>query len=308
MKDTLLNLKPIKKFIDGVGGKVKKYFGKDRGCIIGLEDDGIFYGKGLYQWISQENKKINFTTMNDDGKGLEEDKVERRKVLLVDNDIITGKAYQKAMNSILKKKKKLKIKDIKFAVLCDRMRLADFSVEGYPMPSSWNLKQLDMIDLEIIKTLSQDGRKTFVEIAKETGLTPVGIKNRIERLIEKEILKIQGLLNTEKFYSTSATIGIDTDPDTISKLIKKFENCPLVYNLVKVSGHHNLIVDIIAPNQKRIIDLIEKQIRSEPKIRYLEVDLGELPIIPKGHSLSSFADKSKKCPCQIKCNECEYFL
>jgi len=177
------------------------------------------------------------------------------------------------------------------------------------MPSSLNLKQLDTIDLGIIKSLSQDGRKTFVEIAKETGLTPVGIKKRVERLIEKEILKIQGLLNTEKFYQVSATIGIEADPDTISKLIKKFENCPLVYNLIKISsGHHNLILDIISPDQKRISDLIEKQIRSEPKIKYLEVDLGELPIIPKVHSLPHFVDKSKKCPCERKCNECEYFL
>jgi len=308
-KDILLNLKPIQKFVSGVGPKIKKYFGKDKGCIIGLGDDGVFYGKGLYQWISQKNKKINFTTMDDDGKGLEEDKVKEKKVLLVDNDIVTGKAYRKAMNTMLRKKEELKIKDIKFAVLCDRMRLADFSVEDYPMPSSWNLKQLDAIDLEIIKSLSQDGRRTFVEIAKETGLTPVGIKNRIDRLIEKEILKIQGLLNTEKFYSVTATIGIDADSDIVSKLIKKFENCPLVYNLVKVTGgHHNLIVDLIAPNQKRITDLIEKQIRSEPKIRYVEVDLGELPIIPKIHSLPNFVDKSKKCPCEVKCNECEYFL
>jgi|GEM_PF-359165 len=309
MKDILLNLKPIKKFVDGVGKEVKKYFGKDKGCIIGLEDDGVFYGKGLYQWISQKNKNINFAIMNDDGKGLEEDKVEGRKVLLVDNDIVTGKAYQKAMNLMLKKKEKLKIKDIKFAVLCDRMHLADFSVEDYPMPKSWNLRDLDEIDLVIIKSLSQDGRKTFVEIAKETGLTPVGIKNRIERLIEKEILKIQGLLNMEKFHSVSAIIGIDADPNTVSKLIKKFENCPLVYNLVEIfGGHHNLIIDIVAPNLERINDLVEKQIRSEPEIRCLEVDIGGLPRVPKAYILPNFVDRSKNCPCEVKCNECEYFL
>jgi len=308
-KDILLNLKPVQKFVKGVGEEVKKYFGKDPACIIGLGDDGVFYGKGLYQWFQKIKKPVNLTFMQENGKGLEEDKVRGRKVLIVDNDIITGKSYRDAMNMLRSKKERLRIKDIKFAVLCDRMALADFSVEGYPMPKSWNLKDLDGIDLEIIKSLSQDGRKTFVEIAKEVGLTPVGIKKRVERLIEREILKIQGLLNTEKFYQVSATIGIEADPDTISKLIKKFENCPLVYNLIKISsGHHNLILDIISPDQKRISDLIEKQIRSEPKIKYLEVDLGELPIIPKVHSLPHFVDKSKKCPCERKCNECEYFL
>lgn len=308
MKDNFLNLKPVQKFIKGVGEEVKKYFGKDNACIIGLGDDGIFYARGLYQWFKKRNASVTLMFMEEDGKILEEHKVRGRKVLIVDNDIITGKSYRSAMNVMKSKKEKLGIKDIKFAVLCDRTGLADFSVEDYPMPFSWDLRHLDTIDLTIIKNLSQNGRKTFVEIAKDIGLTPVGVKKRVERLIEKDILKIQAFLNTEKFYSVSATIGIEADPETITRLVKKFEDCPLVYNLVKVSGHHNLIIDIIAPNLERANDLIEKQIRLDPKIRYLEVDLGGLPIIPKTHTLPHFVDNSKKCPCERKCNECEYFL
>jgi len=308
-KNTLLGFKPIKKFINGIEQEVKKYFGKNKGCIIGLEDDGVFYAEGLYRWLSQKNKKITFTTMDDNGKGLEEDKVEGRKVLLVDNDIVTGKAYRTVMDLMRRKRKKLKLKDIKFAVLCDRIKVADFSVEDYPAPRFWNLKDLDKIDLEIIKTLSQDGKKSFVKIAKETGLTPVGAKNRVEKLIERDILKIQGLLNIKKFYSVTATIGIEASPDVVSKLIRRFENCPLVYNLVKISsGHHNLIIDILASDLERINDFITKQIRPESGIRYIEVDLGELPIVPKGHLVSGFSDKSKKCLCERRCNECEYFL
>jgi len=198
-KNTLLSLRPIKKFIDGIEKKVKKYFGKDKACIIGLEDDGVFYGEGLYHWLSKQNKNITFTTMDDYGKGLEKDKVKGRKVLLIDNDIVTGKAYRTVMAFMREKKDSLDIKDIKFAVLCDRMKMADFSVEDYPTPTSWNLKDLDEIDLEIIKALCRDGRKRFVDIAKKTGLTPVGIKNRVEKLIEHEILRINGSLNIEKF-------------------------------------------------------------------------------------------------------------
>lgn len=310
MNDELLTLKPIQKFIKGLGKQIKKYFGRDKACIIGIGDDGFLYGKGLYQWLCKRGncQKITFTAMDDTGQGLEEQKLRGRKALLVDNDIITGTAYHRTMNFLRKRKDRLKIKDIKFAVLCDRMALADFSIEQYPSPSSWNIKDLDRTDMEIIRSLSQDGRKSFVEIAKEVGLSSVGVKKRVERLLEKDLLKIQSSLNTEKFYTTSATVGIEAEPKTISNLIKKFESCPLVYNLVKVSGHHNLIVDFIAPNPKRINDLIEKQIRANPKIRYLDVNLGELPIIPKGHFLPNFTDSSQKCPCQDKCNECEYFL
>lgn len=309
-KNTLLALKPIKKFIDGVGKEIEEYFGKDEGCIIGLEDDGVFYGEGLYLWLSQKNKKVTFFTMDDYGKGFEEGKVRGRKVLIVDNDVVTGKAYRVVMAFMRKKKDSLKIKDIKFAALCDRMRVADFSVEDYPVPSSLSLKALDDVDLEIIRALSQNGRERLVDIAKKTGLTPVGVGDRVKKLIEQDMLTIQGRLNIEKFYSVSATIGIEAPSAVVSKLIKKFESCPLVYNLVRFpSGHHqNLIIGLVAPDLKRINDLIVKQLRSEPGIRNIEVDIGELPTVPKGHLLSTFSDKSKECLCEKRCNECEYFL
>lgn len=280
-KNTLLNLKPIQKFVNGVGRDVKKYFGHNKGCVIGLGDDGFFYGLGLYQWLSKSNKKLTFTDMEDSGKGLEEDKVRGRKVLLVDNDIITGKGYKKAMETMRERKERLEIKDIKFAVLCDRAGLADFSVEGYSAYGPWSLNILDGLDLKIIQDLSKDGRKSFVDIAKDTKLSPVGVKNRVERLIEQGVLKICGGLNIEKFYSVSANIEIEADSDTISKLIEKFDKSPLVYHLVKTSGRYNLLISIAAPNLENIELFISKEIRGETGVKHIDVIVGELPTIPK---------------------------
>jgi len=280
-KDTLLRFKPIQKLIEGVGTKVKKYFGKDKGCVIGLGDDGVFYGMGLYQWLNLEKNRITFTTMDDNGKELEEEKVKGRKILIVDNDIVSGKSYKRAMEIMRGKKEKLKIKDIKFAVLCDRTGLADFSVEGYSAYAPWSLEKLDGTDLKIIQALSEDGRRSFVEIAKKTGLSQVAIKNRVERLIDEEVLKIQGLLNIEKCYSVSATIEIDANQKTIANLIEKFEKSPLVYHLVKASGRYNLLISIIAPNLDCIENFITKEIRSNPGVNHIDVNIGELPTIPK---------------------------
>ncbi len=280
-RNTLLNIKPIQKFINGVGKDVKRFFGKEKGCIVGLGDDGYFYGLGLYQWISQKNKKITFVTMDDQGKGLDEEKLKERKILLVDNDIITGKSYKRTMETMRAKKERLKLKDVKFAVLCDRTGLADFYVEGYSAYAPWSLERLDGLDLKIIQAFSKDGRKSFVEIAKETKLSPVAVKNRVERLIDDGVLKILGLLNMEKVYSVSAHIEIEADSKTINRLISKFEKSPLVYHLVKTSGRYNLMISIATPNLENIENFIAKEIRSEPAIKHIEVQVGELPIIPK---------------------------
>lgn len=274
-----LKYNPVKKFIEKIGPKIKKYFGNEKGCIIYLLPDGIFYAQGLHKWLN--NNKITLTTMDDDGNGLEEEKVRSTRVLIVDNDIVTGKGYKRAMEAIRLRKERLKIKDVKFAVLTDRVGLADFSAEGYSAFAPWDLKDLDALDLKIIKILSEDGRKPFVEIAKKTGLSPVGIKNRVERLIAQDLLKVQGLLNMEKVYSVSAQIEIEADEKTILKLVEKFENSPLVYHLTKISGRFNLIVSIVAPSLISIEDFINKKIRSDAGVKHLEVSIGELPITPK---------------------------
>jgi Lrp/AsnC family transcriptional regulator for asnA, asnC and gidA len=285
VKNTLFKYKPIvgekliQKFINGVGKDIKKYFGKDKGCIIGLKDEGVFYGEALYQWL--RNRNLTFTVMDDDGNGLEENKLKGRKALIVDNDIISGKGYKKTVETIRERKERLKIKDIKYAVLRDRVDLADFAVESYTVFAPWSLNQLDGLDLEIIKFLSQDGRKPFVEIAKKTGLSPVGVKNRVEKLMAQGVLRIQGGLRIDTFNSISAYIGVEADKRTVANLVEKLEKSPLVYHMVKTSGSYNLIINIVASTMTQVERFITKEIRSNLGVKRIEVNVGELPIVPK---------------------------
>lgn len=280
-KNTLLKFRPIQKFINGIGKKIERYFRKSQGCIIGLGDDGVFYAQGLYEWLKRKGLNLNLVFIDDTGEGLEEDKVKGRKILIVDNDIISGKTYKRAMEIFREKKKMLRIKDIKFAVLCDRTGLADFSVEDYSAFAPLGLNQLDELDLKIIQFLTQDGRKSFIEIAKKTKLSSVSVKNRVGKLIKQGIFKIHGGLCMEKFYSVSAYIGIEANRKTVSELIEKFKKSSLIYHLVKTSGSYNLIINIVAPNVKGIENFISKEIRSNPGVKRIDVNIGELPILPK---------------------------
>lgn len=284
------NQKPIKKFIKGVGKKVKKYFGKDKGCVICLGDDGIFYGEGIYKWLKKEGVDLNIAFMEVNGEGLKEEKIKERKVLVVDNDIISGESCKKVKEFLREKKEKLKIKDIKFAVLCDRTGLADFSVEGYSAFALFNLKEIDGLDFKIIKSLKEDGRKSFVEVAKETGLTSAGIKKRVEKLIKEGVFGIRSVLSLEKFYNASCQIQINSDEKTISQLIEKFENHPFVYHIVRTVGKYNLLVSIATPNFKNIETFIEKEIRDVSDVKGIEISMGELPVIPKTFYPPNFSE------------------
>lgn len=277
----LLELEPIQKFIQVVGKGVEKYFSKDDGCIVYLRPDGTFYGVGLYQWLRRKKKNLSLTTMEDDGKGLEENKVKGRKVLIVDNDIITGKGYKRAMEALRLRREPLRIKGIKFATYIDRVGLADFSVLKYSPEAIWHPQEIDALDLKIISLLGDNGRISFAEIGKKINLSQVAVKNRIDNLLKTRILTIRGALNIDRFYTMSAAIQLEADSKTVEKLLEKFQKKQEVYHLAKRSGRYSLGIGILAHNIENIESFVENEVRAIPGVKNIEVFIGELPILPK---------------------------
>jgi Lrp/AsnC family transcriptional regulator, regulator for asnA, asnC and gidA len=277
----LLELEPIQKFIASVGKDVEKFFGKDKGCIIYLRPDGAFYGIGLYEWLLRKKKNLTLATMEDDGQGLEDQKVKGRKVLLVDNDIITGKGYKRSTEAIRLRKERLNIQEVKFAVFSDRMGLANFSVAEYSSTPVWGFRSVDALDLKIIKRLSQDGRASFADIGKGIKLSSVAVKNRVDKLMQGGILRVRGELNINRFYAISACLFIEAASKTVQVLIEKLEGRPEVYHIARRSGKHNLVLSILAQDIEGIEDFVDKEVRLAQGVSAVEVAVGELPVLPK---------------------------
>lgn len=278
---SILTFSPIQQFIKVLGKDIENYFGKDPACIISLRPDGVFYGTGLYEWLQRKKKDVVLTTMEDDGQDLDEEKVKGRKVLIVDNDIVTGKGYKRSMEALRLRKAKLQIKDIRFATFYDRIGLADFAVGKYSAEAIWHLEELDAIDLKIIAELAQDGRKSFVKLGEKLHISPVAVKNRVEKLLKDKIIKIQGGLNVDQFYTMSAHIGVEANEETIRQLIERCEKYQEVYHLARISGRYNLAIGILAHNFENIEEFIDQEIRTLQGVKQINVYVGELPLRPK---------------------------
>lgn len=136
---------------------------------------------------------------------------------------------------------------------------------------------LDSTNRFLIHELQKNGRVTFTYLAKKLKITPAAVKERIERLIDRGIIKVTTLVNCESltfYYPISATIGIEADSECISMLIKKFSNCPLAINLQKTSGNHNLIITMVARDLESLEKRVNEHIRSEPGIKHVEINVG----------------------------------
>ena len=50
-------------------------------------------------------------------------------------------------------------------------------------------RDLDKIDLEIVRLLSEDARRPFSDIAEHVGLSPPAVSDRVDRLQEQGIIR-----------------------------------------------------------------------------------------------------------------------
>jgi len=168
---------------------------------------------------------------------------------------------------------------------------------------------MDDVDRKIISQLQVDGRTTFEELGKIIGYTSMGAKKRLEKLIDSEAIKVSAQLSLKKFNLCSAIVLIETDgPETLQRLIERFEDCPRVVHMFTTIGGYNVIALVVAENQETLesISMEKCSLRSEKGIRRSEFypirDIGYSPFISVRRHLAR-KDLSTP-PCNVDCKPC----
>ncbi|MEK7510361.1 MAG: Lrp/AsnC family transcriptional regulator [Patescibacteria group bacterium] len=142
--------------------------------------------------------------------------------------------------------------------------------------------KMNVLDLEILSYLSHNGRESFAKIGKKINLSAVTVKNRVDKLTRDKILKVQGTLQIDQFYTLSAQIYIGAKREIVEKLVESLAKRQEVYHLVKTAGRSNLMIGFLASSLEDIEQFITNEIRTLPELRQLDVHIGEIPIVPKG--------------------------
>jgi DNA-binding Lrp family transcriptional regulator len=147
---------------------------------------------------------------------------------------------------------------------------------------------LDRIDMIVIKQLLDDGRASFSSIAKETGLTDVAIKKRVESLKRRGIISnISAELNHKVLgFENPIYVQMRSEVSKNKDLIKKLNAFDFMVELYQVLGEYNLIGKILVPN----IDSAEKVINQLGVLDGI-IDLKTLVVL-------SELKKSKSLPAQ----------
>lgn len=109
---------------------------------------------------------------------------------------------------------------------------------------------LDKIDNIILQALLDDGRASFSAIARESNLTDVAIKKRVESLKRRGIIdNISVDLNYKALgYENPIFLQIRSSAPKQKDVIKRLIAMDFVLEVYKVLGEYDLIAKIVAPN------------------------------------------------------------
>lgn len=171
---------------------------------------------------------------------------------------------------------------------------------------------MDEIDKKIIKQLQADGRTTLNELAKIIGFTSMGTKKRLERLLEKDVIKVSALLNPSALKLHPAIIMLEMEnAEAIQELLDRFEQCPRVVQIFKTVGGYNLIALVIAETQDTLesISMEKCSLRCSKGIRRSEFyPVSETFFSPFLPIREGLAHKERDVsPCNVDCPPCNRY-
>lgn len=108
---------------------------------------------------------------------------------------------------------------------------------------------IDATDKKILQLLVDNGRMSYVDIAKELGLSRVAIRERINQLIEEEVIeKFSVIINSDKVgKKVSAFFEVDCEPTHLVQVAEALAENPTVASCYQMTGpstlHMHVLVD-----------------------------------------------------------------
>ena len=135
-----------------------------------------------------------------------------------------------------------------------------------PEEPSSNGYRVDDLDLEIIKELQQDGRRTYGRIGTAVGLSEAAVRQRVQRLVEDDAIKIVAVTNPYLLGArVAATIGIHAEGN-LHEIAGNVSEIPEVDYVVITAGSFDILAEAQCRDNTHLLRVLNEGIRSVPGV------------------------------------------
>lgn len=137
----------------------------------------------------------------------------------------------------------------------------------------------DAVDQHIISILEENGRATNREIAEAVGVSEGTVRNRIERLIRDDVLRIVGVTNPAKLgLNTAVVISISGQLAQITEIAEAIAATEAVVYVGYTTGNADIIALAFFPSNDELTDFMTQTLAGIPGIVKAETNIILKPV------------------------------
>ena len=130
--------------------------------------------------------------------------------------------------------------------------------------------QPDDLDLRIIEQLQEDGRRTYGKIGQAVGLSEAAVRQRVQRLVEAEAIKIVAVTHPDLMGTkVRATIGIHAEGD-LTDLADQVAAINEVDYVVVTAGSFDILAEVQCRDDAHLLHVLNQRLRAIPAVRGTE--------------------------------------
>ncbi|GAA3558805.1 Lrp/AsnC family transcriptional regulator [Amycolatopsis ultiminotia] len=127
-------------------------------------------------------------------------------------------------------------------------------------------RALDATDRTLIALLQDDGRASFTRLAKSVGLSEGAVRQRVQRLLRDEMMRIVAVTAPEHVDLTRrAMVGITVEGDP-REAAEHLAKIPDVHQVVLCSGRFDLLAELLCRDDEHLLAVLGDEVRAVPGI------------------------------------------
>lgn len=119
-------------------------------------------------------------------------------------------------------------------------------------------EKIEEKDKEILKSLLEDGRKTFTDIGDEVNLSYATVSLRVKNMKEKGLIKrISPKINWSKVELRPSLIFIQVSPGSLEEIKAHLGDDPRCIFLATITGEYDLIVYCLFNDREGLSNFVQ---------------------------------------------------
>jgi Lrp/AsnC family transcriptional regulator, regulator for asnA, asnC and gidA len=135
------------------------------------------------------------------------------------------------------------------------------------------MEKIDQLDRKILRIITQNARMPFKDVAEECGVSRAAIHQRVQRLIDLNVITGSGYTVNPGMlgFQICVYIGITLEKGSMYKqVVQELEKIPEIVESQYTLGHYTILIKLYAKNDMHLMELLNGKIQEIPGVASTE--------------------------------------